>query len=153
MPILAVSDASARDKVLWCQILLPQREAAAAMGMGSTRGNIQSLFFSASLLGSLSHFTSLHLPFPAFCTIGQSLLLCACTGVLLEFPSHCSTPLQVEALFSGVSIPQVRGCSDLGSSVGACCLLGGLPHQCAAGLICSSLALSLLFFQQEHVHL
>lgn len=62
------------------------------MGMGSSWGNIQP-FFSTGLLGGLSHLTSLHLPFPAYHTIGQSLLLCACTGVLLEFPAtawlHC----------------------------------------------------------------
>lgn len=80
--------------------------------------------------------------------MGQSLLLCASTGVLLEFHlSHCSTPLQVEVLLSGVSTHQVWGLLK----PGACCLLGGLPHQCVAGLICSSSALSLLFFPSKNV--
>lgn len=138
-------------------VLDPATSAAGGWsnGHGQRMREYSILSPSASLLGSISLLTSPCLPFPACLvgTVGHSLWLCACTGVLLALPSHCSAPLQVEAPFSGVSARQGWGCSTLHSSLGVCCLLGGLPHQCVAGLTCWSLALSLLFFQQECVHL
>lgn len=79
---------------MWCQILLPQWEGAGAMGR--TRGNIQS-FFSTSLLGSISHLTSLHLPFPAclVCTVGRAFYFVPALVCYWSFPAtaqlHCKS--------------------------------------------------------------
>lgn len=86
MPILAVSGVNTRVKVH--QILLPQREAARAIGLGTTR-NIQ-FFFSISLLGSVSHLSSLHLPFTASYTVGHSvLILVLCWTFPAAAQAHC----------------------------------------------------------------
>lgn len=72
MPILAVSDASARDKVLHdvrsCYLSGKQLEWWA----WAAHKEIFNPPFPPACCVALSHPTSLHLPFPAFCTMGRA---------------------------------------------------------------------------------
>lgn len=103
------------------------------MGMGSTWGNIQS-FFSTSLLGSLSHLTSLYLSFTLPLALwGRVFLYCCSAGAsqpLLKSTAGRGT------LQKGFNTPSM-GLFEVGSSVGTCCLLGSLPPHCVAGWTCS----------------